>query len=230
MSEAGSTYTVSVPLSGSLDELPITTLPGASGEKQLLVSFSAPAEYIRGTSPQDCQSGEFAYRSDGGIVSVFVCDSANFTLYRSGEAFEAYQYHSRAECGEFLLNLPTDDVWYVVLSAEETIVNDNLVFATATLGVDLESVSQKELPTKFDVAVFPNPFNSLCQIQISCQRTSFSSLEILDISGRCVAHFPLKVGDNTIKWNAQNEPSGVYFVKASAESGAQVLSKILLVR
>ena len=220
---AGETYIASVDLYGSLGNLPITELSDPSGPNQITVSFSAPAGYIRGPAVFDGQGGTYSYKTDGALMTVFVCDSANFELYRSGRFFEAYEYHSRQPEGEFTLNLP-DGVWYVIASAEELIANDYEVY----LDVQLNStgIAENKLPTQKSLHIAPNPFNSSCRIDVG---TGFSAgrIDIYDFSGKVVYSRKVIPGEQIV-WNP-DLPSGVYNVKLSTDSFA-INRKVVLLK
>ncbi len=63
---------------------------------------------------------------------------------------------------------------------------------------------------------YPNPFNPSTTINFTIPSTSFVSLKIFDINGREVADLlkgELPAGNHSIKWNAENMASGVYFYR-----------------
>ncbi len=227
-STAGETYTAYVTLGASLDDLPITNLSEGTGEKQIYVAFTGLGEYIRAEGAHDGQGSVYSYYKNEGIVSVFVCDSANFELYKNGEPFSAYKYRSRSIGGEFRLNLPTNDVWYVVLSEDETISNDNLVWGKVTLGTDLENVANKELPDKSALNIAPNPFNSACKIEVP-DNLKNGTLQIVGITGRIFAKYNVEPGDEII-WNADDAPSGIYFAIFHTNRNDEISSKLVLIR
>ena len=212
---AGAKYTVSKRLSGELPSLNVTTTASPSRVKQILVDFSAPKEYIRGPGIFDSQEGTYSFKRDSGVVSVFVCDSANFELYRAGSPFTAYAYQSRAKNGRLVVNVPATGTWYVVVSEEEIIVNDYLVKATVVLGRDLILVDENSKPLKPQLSVIPNPFNANCRIKYSlpCE----GKIEILDLSGRVI--LSREIGSRgELVWNASGNTSGIYIIRASAGS------------
>ncbi|MBZ0264745.1 S8 family peptidase [bacterium] len=79
---------------------------------------------------------------------------------------------------------------------------------------------------------YPNPFNSETTISYSLPSDSRVSLKIYDISGREVANLVnsgKSAGTNSIMWQAQDFPSGLYFVVIQTRHG-QAINKIMLLK
>ena len=227
-SEIGAIYTASVTISASLPELQVTVLEEDMHPTRLHVSFASDYEYIRGSASHNRLDGiKYSYRSENGIVSALVCDSHNFALYRDGEPFEAYEYHSRVSSGEFVLKFDGTGMWYVVLSTEETVTNDNVVSAIATLGYASTDIAGGKLPSKPALSISPNPFNAACEIKVSGAFTN-GVIDITDICGKRLMRKPVEPSENII-WNPKDEVSGIYFVRLVADSEV-FCSKLLLVR
>ncbi len=213
--EPGQTYIASINLSGALWNFPISELPTATGEKQLHVSFRAESEYIRGSGVFDNQNGTYSNRVDNGRMSVFVCDSANFALYNIGLSFQAYEYHSRVTENWFIIDLPCDDICYVVASTQELLNNDNLIYFHAKLGYDLEDIAEKRKPETPILSASPNPFNSACRIDIDGDFRK-GELKIFDIAGKVVENIRVHPGQNII-WRG-GVSSGIYTAKLVTDS------------
>nr|HMT13088.1 T9SS type A sorting domain-containing protein [Ignavibacteria bacterium] len=63
---------------------------------------------------------------------------------------------------------------------------------------------------------FPNPFNPSTTITFSIPEAQFTELEIFDITGRSFGKLlstKLNPGQYEVKWDASNQPSGVYFYR-----------------
>ena len=82
-----------------------------------------------------------------------------------------------------------------------------------------------ELPKRPTITVYPNPFNSSCNITVSESGIDFVS--IYDIKGRLVK--TLEIIDNTASWNASDFPSGVYLFKPR-NSTIKEVNKAILIR
>jgi hypothetical protein len=76
-------------------------------------------------------------------------------------------------------------------------------------------------PLTFDLSAYPNPFNSSVALSFHLPAASPVELKIYDICGREIAalgtgHWAL--GENRVVWDADGIPSGVYFVRLTANS------------
>jgi hypothetical protein len=79
---------------------------------------------------------------------------------------------------------------------------------------------------------FPNPFNPSTQISFDLAKSVRVKLNVYDISGKLVAtlvNSKLEAGTHSITWNANKQPSGIYFAKLEAEGFSQV-QKMTLVK
>jgi len=68
---------------------------------------------------------------------------------------------------------------------------------------------------------FPNPFNPTTEIRFSISKLSTVKMKVFDILGREVATLVNEqraAGNYSVKWNASNLPSGVYFCQLRAGS------------
>ena len=78
----------------------------------------------------------------------------------------------------------------------------------------LDEFSFKLFPT------YPNPFNSTTTIRFSIETKDLWSLCIFDITGRVVetlANETIEPGTHEVNWDANNYPSGIYFVQLKSE-------------
>jgi len=79
---------------------------------------------------------------------------------------------------------------------------------------------------------YPNPFNSTTRIVYNVPQSSHISLMLYDITGRVIATLVndnLQAGVYTASLNADDLPSGLYFVRL--EAGGQLITrKIMLIR
>jgi hypothetical protein len=82
-------------------------------------------------------------------------------------------------------------------------------------------ISKAIAPEKLELlGAYPNPFNSVVEIAFSLDKAQKVTLEVFDITGKRVtllSNKELERGRNTLKWNAQNEPSGLYFYKLNTQ-------------
>ncbi len=77
---------------------------------------------------------------------------------------------------------------------------------------------------------FPNPFNPVTHFQFEIAHDEFVSLKIYDVLGKEVAN-PVderrSAGTYSIRWDASNLPSGVYFYRLKAEEFADTKKLVL---
>ncbi len=91
------------------------------------------------------------------------------------------------------------------------------------------------VPQRFDVKIFPNPFNSRVVIEFNPRDTSHIQADIFDISGRKIKSLDMgKSGSNRIVWNGQTDAgspagSGVYVLRIKSEKRHSV-SKLILIK
>ncbi|MCF7811060.1 T9SS type A sorting domain-containing protein [bacterium] len=79
---------------------------------------------------------------------------------------------------------------------------------------------------------YPNPFNAVTNISFELPYPSDVSLKVYDISGRSVASVfngSQTVGVHSLLWNAENHPSGVYFIRMEAY-GFSLEQRVMLVK
>ena len=78
--------------------------------------------------------------------------------------------------------------------------------------------------------VYPNPFNPEFNIVITSEKEQEAKLQIYDQLGRKIlneTNFSTKKGENVIKLNFENYPSGVYIILAKFSDGKYLTQKII---
>jgi hypothetical protein len=78
---------------------------------------------------------------------------------------------------------------------------------------------------------YPNPFNASTNIEFALQEQSYISIIIYDITGReakILFEGVRQPGAHTVRWNAGDYPSGVYFARLEAENIEKSIKMILL--
>lgn len=90
-----------------------------------------------------------------------------------------------------------------------------------------------EVPKEFSLEQnFPNPFNPETQINFNVVSGGFTTLKVFNSAGKLIktlAEQDLKPGKYSVKWNAVNEPSGVYFYTIET-AGFRESKKMILVK
>ena len=80
--------------------------------------------------------------------------------------------------------------------------------------------------------VYPNPFNPTTTINYSTSDQGLVNITIYDLAGRIVEKLVSEnksAGNHDVVWNADNRPSGMYFVRLDINGFSQT-EKIMLVK
>ena len=78
---------------------------------------------------------------------------------------------------------------------------------------------------------YPNPFNPTTKINISIPISDFINISVYDIGGNLIEVLHngfLTNGKHTIDWNADNHPSGLYFIKTAYKDNIIIKKAILI--
>ena len=105
---------------------------------------------------------------------------------------------------------------------------DGKIIGTIT-GVKKQELIIPNHPSLFQN--YPNPFNPSTEIRFSLPNQSHVSLKIFDLLGReiaVLANEVLEAGDHSVKWNAADAPSGIYFYRLEAGKFVETKKMILL--
>jgi hypothetical protein len=97
---------------------------------------------------------------------------------------------------------------------------------------DADATAVAALPTGFALNQnYPNPFNPETTIDFSLPDNSLVDLSIYDTLGRQVATLlegSVEAGFYSVKWNARDLPSGVYFYRLQAGDHSTMKKCLLL--
>ena len=89
------------------------------------------------------------------------------------------------------------------------------------------------LPTEFALHPnFPNPFNPVTSLILDMSDAGYISVQVYNIKGQVVATLAngyINADTYTLKWDASNIPSGMYFVKAETV-GKVTTQKLMLMK
>jgi hypothetical protein len=106
------------------------------------------------------------------------------------------------------------------------------IFKTVTGGI-VTVGTVTEAATSFDLFQnYPNPFNPVTQIDYTISHNSAVRLVVYDINGkevRTLVNGRLQAGRHTARFDAGDNPSGVYFYELSTETSS-VVKRMVLVR
>ena len=79
---------------------------------------------------------------------------------------------------------------------------------------------------------YPNPFNPKTTFSISLSENQYINISVYNALGQLVQNLhnsKLEVGDHKFTWNAHNQPSGIYFIKAQTYNYS-INQKIVLLK
>ena len=80
-------------------------------------------------------------------------------------------------------------------------------------------------------SIYPNPFNPIARIPISMIDPDFIDISIYDLRGRLVERWNtfLEIGSHDLTWDANELPSGIYFIQVKSKE-FYVSQKAILLR
>ena len=117
----------------------------------------------------------------------------------------------------------------------EIIDLDGIVPGWASNGIYTISLSEKPImlsERSIIDSAYPNPFNPVTKINFTLSVDSEVSVQIYNMQGRLIetlASQNMHAGSHSLVWNADNQSSGIYFVKMIAGKDIDT-QKLLLVK
>ncbi len=158
----------------------------------------------------------------GGIQMTLSHDE-NFSLELTKNALHA-DYVSSPNSTTLLVVAPENDK---VFTFDGEFEITDMIIANSS---DEIAVS---MPKSFELSsAYPNPFNPSTSVNLYLPSEMNVNLEVYDLNGRSVATLLSGVqspGDYNLNWNASNQASGMYLIKAEIASEVSV-QKILLLK
>ena len=89
------------------------------------------------------------------------------------------------------------------------------------------------IPTQFELKnAYPNPFNSITNIEFSIPMDSYVTIKIYNLLGKEISTLvdnPLQTGFHNVNWDADQFASGVYFIKLNTGDYTQS-KKLMLIK
>lgn len=160
-----------------------------------------------------------------GYFFAFVDDA--FTQFR-GEDGSVFQFTTNVPTGAREWDYPFDD------SIPRLIVKNGTYMSiyNADISTPVYENQPFSLPKSFDLSQpYPNPFNPEVSFTLSVPSRSQIKVEIFNILGRqieTVYDGEVSAGELKLKWNAMNNPSGVYLIMASSKEFVKSVKAVLL--
>lgn len=205
----------------------------------LFVHYLDPEE---GGSPQGC----FITDNFDLYSSVFI-SIANSPSRAGGDRIDIWQLAvlkdwMRVEPTEGVIEPENNQQFVLTLSADDLVPNvyigelafhHNAAGGETRLEISME-IGQDlvdepligEIPTEFKFqGIYPNPFNAQTRISFALPERSGVNLSVHNLLGREVAKIfggQLQAGYHSYVWNAENAPSGIYFMKLVANGDVAI--------
>jgi len=124
----------------------------------------------------------------------------------------------------------------VVSWTQEPVWRSGTAYAVRTQRFSLEQTSSAKphvaVPLKYALhPAFPNPFNPTCLIEFELAARGKVELAVYDVTGRRVTTLvkeTLSAGEHSVRFDAENLASGVYFYRLRAGNFAETRKMVLL--
>jgi len=147
----------------------------------------------------------------------------------SGEVWELDSTSSSIHLPVAVNDINNNSFSYILPSAS---VSHFVLLASDVLSV---KNSNSNLPTKYELVAFPNPFNPSCQIEYSIPENSNSRIEIYSLQGSLIKTFTKLSHSGIVTWIGTNDnnhkvTSGVYYAILRSDTGILAKQKLLLLK
>lgn len=173
------------------------------------------------------------------LISLFdtlLTRETSTLLFKTTEGFENAK-------GAGVWSHPSGEGHFIYLAARPWMLDSeqlkqNMTYILSNfLNEPVASIDNKKkvkLPEKFEISnIYPNPFNPSTQIEFSLPEQGNVTIKIFDITGKEAAELIknkiFNAGKHTVKWNAANFSSGIYFIWAEINK-LQVTRKAILMK
>ena len=143
-----------------------------------------------------------------GYLKYFVVDDNNFQKLQNGQSFEVYSEFNFQENGKIQIPIPNNTTdWYVVCSNKLSTKHAQYLEFEANLIEGNFSYSSVEADFNKYCIIYPNPFNSICNISVPSES---QLVEILDINGKVL----YSTTETEFNWEPSNNiNNGIYFLR-----------------
>ncbi len=146
----------------------------------------------------------------------------------SGRVWELNRYSSQIHELDSVTNISENSFSYPVKAAS---ICHFILQTSATSKV----VERNNAPEKFELAVYPNPFNPTCHIEYNIPGNSVSRLQIYSVTGALIKSYNCLSHSGSLTWDGTNEnnqkaASGVYFAILRNADHLFAAEKLLLLK
>ncbi len=179
--------------------------------------------------------GSSFYTPDSSKISFFISKFDNQGNYFWTEIFESYEDVDILNYSSFDLKISDDGslICFLVFKSEVQIC-DSLYMCNGTVrsllmrlqetGVGLKPTQENKT---FYFEVYPNPAHNSVLININLENNKEFTIQIFDITGRCVLKENYKNSNQTIILDISKLNTGLYFVKVQANNQSNIKKLIV---
>ena len=133
--------------------------------------------------------------------------------------------------GEITASNPSGALTFHFVSDSEMNADGWIAEITATTVSQIDDTPSAVLHEFKLYGNYPNPFNPITTIPFNLAKNGHVSVEIYDMTGRCVStvvNEPMAAGYHEVKFNAQHLSSGLYLYRLQAGNYTQVKKMVVL--
>jgi hypothetical protein len=114
---------------------------------------------------------------------------------------------------------------------EGSVAYDNLAETPSAVNYDFTNFNDKNVPEKFNLSAYPNPFNPTTNISFNLPAAQEVKIAVYNIMGErelIVSDAYHSAGKYTYSINASNLSSGIYFIRLQTANRVRVKKVTLL--
>ena len=165
--------------------------------------------------------------SDDGIiggVQLSLSHDSDFSFEISGNSMVSdYLTNSDGNITTIIIVLPEDEE---IISFEGSFEIEDIIVANSYGQIDVE------MPGKITLSeAYPNPFNPSTNINFYLSESNYTTIKAYNVVGQVVDVIldqSIQGGYHSISWNANSQPSGLYFITVQAGNSIQSQKVTLL--
>ena len=161
-----------------------------------------------------------------GGVQITLSHGSDFSLELTDKAMVA-DYRTNGNSTTLIVVVPEGEEIFTSKGDFEVV---DVIVANSEGQMD---VSVNDIPTVFSLgAAYPNPFNPSTNLKYLVAEDGNVSIAVYNLQGRLIKELIndfKSIGSYEITWDANNVPSGVYFVRMSI-NGFSSMQKVMLIK
>tara|TARA_Y100000590_G_scaffold431583_1_gene546517 strand:- start:1672 stop:2331 length:660 start_codon:yes stop_codon:yes gene_type:complete len=135
----------------------------------------------------------------------------------------------------FDCNIKGDEKWEIVDKSGNVYPCENvsrLEVEDELTSLVLRKKPSNQIPSELVISpAFPNPFNPVTMIQLSLSELSVVNVSVFNIQGKLIETLlnqEMSSGQHMLKWDAWENPSGIYFLQLSTEKRKETQKLVLM--